>query len=224
MAAWTVYLNNCVDLPARPFCALPMGRVFDGQPPQCWDDLGDSFAFYRAPDTASVAGFGIRDLARFDVDAKTLPEIWTGPRFTAPLLGLVEVSAAEIILAARSHFGGRPSLNRFYFELAMASEGEDALTAWTSCLECGDSMAHFALGYTLYELGRFQPAYGHLRYYIEIAPHNPWNWCWLGKAAAAIGETAEACNAYERAIELTMAGGDETDAPELLDQIAGAAD
>ena len=32
-------------------------------------------------------------------------------------------------------------------------------------------MAHFGLGYTLYDLGRFQEAYRHLRHYTEIAPH-----------------------------------------------------
>ncbi len=31
-------------------------------------------------------------------------------------------------------------------------------------------MAHFALGYTLYELGRYHEAYRHLRYYAQIAP------------------------------------------------------
>src|SRR4051794_27232828 len=47
-------------------------------------------------------------------------------------------------------------------------------------------MAHFALGYTLYELGRFKEAYRHLRYYTEISPQGAWNWCWLGKAAQAV--------------------------------------
>ena len=67
-------------------------------------------------------------------------------------------------------------------------------------------MAHFALGYTLYELGRFRESYAHLRHYAELAPLGSWNWCWLGKAAAAIGETAEAERAYRRAIELTKRG------------------
>lgn len=49
-------------------------------------------------------------------------------------------------------------------------------------------MAHFALGYTLYELERYHEAYRHLRYYAQIAPAAPWNWCWFGKAAAAVGE------------------------------------
>ena len=80
-------------------------------------------------------------------------------------------------------------------------------------------MAHFALGYTLYEEGRPHEAYRHLRYYVGIAPAQPWNHVWLGKAAAAIGELDEARAAYERAIELTADGGMETDAPSLLAEL-----
>jgi Flp pilus assembly protein TadD len=81
-------------------------------------------------------------------------------------------------------------------------------------------MAHFGLGYTLYELGRFPEAYRHLRHYTEIAPCGGWNWCWLGRAAEAIGETGEARNAYERALALEDAGHEETDAAELLDALS----
>ena len=80
-------------------------------------------------------------------------------------------------------------------------------------------MAHFGLGYTLYDLGRFKEAYRHLRRYTEISPCGGWNWCWLGKAAEAVGETAEARAAYERAIELESSGDQESDASELLEQL-----
>ena len=79
-------------------------------------------------------------------------------------------------------------------------------------------MAHFALGYTLYDLGRYHEAYRHLRYYAQIAPAHPWNWCWFGRAAAGIGELGEARSAYERAIELGD-GEDETDATDLLGEL-----
>ena len=84
-------------------------------------------------------------------------------------------------------------------------------------------MAHFGLGYTLYDLGRPQEAYRHLRHYTEIAPCGSWNWCWLGKAAEALGETSEARTAYERALELEDEGGEETDAAELLGRLADRA-
>ena len=80
-------------------------------------------------------------------------------------------------------------------------------------------MAHFAIGYTLYELERFHEAYAHLRHYVDLAPHSSWNWCWLGKAAAAIGETSEAEEAYQRALEITARGGQKTDAGELLEAL-----
>jgi (p)ppGpp synthase/HD superfamily hydrolase len=53
---------------------------------------------------------------------------------------------------------------------------------------------------------------------MQIASAAPWNCCWFGKAAAAIGELGEARSAYERAIELS-GDADETDAPELLRQL-----
>lgn len=74
-------------------------------------------------------------------------------------------------------------------------------------------MAHHALGYTLYDLGRYHEAYRHLKAYTEIVPADGWAWRWLGKASEAIGEREEARSAYEKAIALD---GDETDAPELL--------
>ena len=86
--------------------------------------------------------------------------------------------------------------------VAEIAEGEAALADWLDCLEAGDCMAHFALGYTLYDLGRYHEAYRHLRYYAELAPAGPWNWCWYGKAAEAIGEYGEAQTAYRRAIAI----------------------
>ncbi len=46
----------------------------------------------------------------------------------------------------------------------------------------GNLKAHFALGYTLSEQGRFQEAYRHLRLYTELAPHNAWAWNWFGQS------------------------------------------
>ena len=81
-------------------------------------------------------------------------------------------------------------------------------------------MAHFAIGYTLFELERYREAYpSPAPLQRARSPHSSWNWCWLGKAAAAIGETNEALRAYARAIELTDEGGDETDAVELIAEL-----
>ena len=81
-------------------------------------------------------------------------------------------------------------------------------------------MAHFGLGCTLYKLGRFREAYRHLRYYATIAPAHPWNLCWYGKAAEAIGERAEASIAYERTIALDDSGDAAVEARERLMDLA----
>ncbi len=128
------------------------------------------------------------------------------------------------MLAARTLFAGEQSVNRKFFSTATQRSGELALNNWRCCLEAGDSMAHFALGYTLYDLGRYHEAYRHLRYYAQIAPASAWNWCWLGKAAEAIGEVGEARAAYERACEIEVADredAEETDAAELLVGLVG---
>ncbi len=77
-------------------------------------------------------------------------------------------------------------------------------------------MAHYGLGYTLYELGDFRGAYRHLRAYTEITPDNAWARSWLGRTCIALGERDEARSALQKAIVLAEEGGDETDAPELL--------
>ena len=75
---------------------------------------------------------------------------------------------------------------------------------------------HFGLGYTLHDLGRHRTAYGHLRRYTELAPHNSWAWLWLGRSAEAVGELDEARAAYRRAIRREREGSFRTDAPERL--------
>jgi hypothetical protein len=52
--------------------------------------------------------------------------------------------------------------------------------------------------------------------YAELVPEKAWAWCWLGKACEALGDPAEAAQAYERAIALEDAGSFQTDAPQLL--------
>lgn len=94
---------------------------------------------------------------------------------------------------------------------------DEAVVQWLVCLQAGDTMAHFGLGCALYDLGRHHEAYGHLRHYTEIAPACAWNWCWYGRAAEAIGETAEAIQAYREALRLEGIDGSEIDAAARLE-------
>ena len=196
--------------------ALEFGRVDDGQPPDSWESVNDSLGFLHEKPGGDVLGFKVLGFSSLDPEDEELALIWGDPRFDVPVLGLRSASAGEIVLAARPLFGEESTINRQHIDAATSAKGEEALRLWLACLQAGDSMAHFGLGYTLYELGRFQEAYRHLRHYTEISPNGPWNWCWLGKAAAAIGELEEAQAAFGRAIELEADSGEETDAPELL--------
>jgi tetratricopeptide (TPR) repeat protein len=125
--------------------------------------------------------------------------LFRGPRFDVPLLGLSQASAGEIVLAVRARYDDRSTVNRTLFSAAIAAEPGDDERLWRECLEAGDSMAHYALGYVLLGQDRARDAYGHLRVYTELAPANAWAWQWLGRACEALGEHAEARTAYERA-------------------------
>ena len=152
MANPSLFINR--DPSVGFLSALEFGRVSDGQRPSCWRPLDENFAYFVPERARRPRGFHVIDLDEFDPWASEVEEIWSGPRFAAPLLGLTDASAGEVILAARAHFGDEPSINRVYFDAAMQLKGEEALEMWRCCLESGDSMAHFALGYTLYDLGQ----------------------------------------------------------------------
>ena len=209
-----LYINHAPELDW--LIALEFGRVDDAQP-ENWRGVSDQLGFLYESPGGRCLGFKVLSFSSFDPSAEEADEVWSGPTFDVPLVGLTSVSAGEIVLATRALLGDQPTINRVYFnDAAGAQSPDEALALWSCCLEAGDSMAHFGLGYTLYERKRYPEAYRHLRHYTEIAPCGAWNWCWLGMAAEAVGEQAEARQAYERAIELEAGGGDETDAAERL--------
>ncbi len=216
-----LYLNHVVELDR--LMALEYGRVYDGQPSANWRSVGERFGFLRDDTDGPIVGFGVNGFSSFDVEEPAVAQIWSEARFDVPVLGLAGASAAEIILAARPLLGDHGTVNRHFFSAAVDVQGEDpeaALSFWFSCLQAGDSMAHFGLAYTPYELGRYREAYRHLRYYAQIAPAAPWNWCWLGRAAQGIGELSEARSGYQCAIDLSDKPG-ATDAPGLLRRLGG---
>lgn len=215
-----LYINHIAEFDW--LIALEFGCVDDSQPPENWRGVSNGFGYLYDASEGRALGFKVVGFSEFEAESPDVEEIWGEPLFDVPLLGLAGVSAGEIVLATRALVGDEATINRAYFSEAISTEDpQEALPLWLACLESGDSMAHYALGYTLYALGRFSEAYRHLRHYTEIAPHGSWTWCWLGKAAEAVGERDEAIAAYERAIELEADGGEESDATELLRDLVG---
>lgn len=192
------------------FSAMEFGRVDDGQPAERWVGVGEHVGLLHDEPDGRCVGFAIKDVGDYNPDDPANAELWDGPRFDVPSLGLTDVPPNAVFVAARALFGSGRTMNRHLFSQAVGTNGEQALELWMRCLQAGDSMAHFALGYTLFELGRIPEAYRHLRHYIEIAPGDAWNWTWFGKAAAALGELEEARDAFRRAIAID----DERDTPD----------
>jgi tetratricopeptide (TPR) repeat protein len=171
------------------------------------------------PEQGPVLGFEIWDVSEFELPDED-PEVWDGPRFTVPRLGLVGASAGEIVLAVRAQFGDDPTADALHFHTAIAAPSPaDAVPHWELALDAGDMRAHFGLGYTLVETGRPDRGYAHLRRYTELAPANSWAWCWLGRCCEALGRDSEAATAYERAVAVEELCGMDTDADERLQRL-----
>jgi tetratricopeptide (TPR) repeat protein len=200
--------------------AIEFGFTDDGQPAEHWHAVSEQIAYlYDAPENGRCIGVAVRNFSEYDTHSDD--DIWGDPHFDVPALGLRNASAGEIILAAGTFLKGESTVNRYLFDQAVSASRRPrkAVARWRYCLQTGDVMAHYGLGYTLYDLGRYHEAYRHLRAYTEIAPTNPWAWCWFGKAAEALGELDEAIAAYNRALQLEEDRDDETEAAELLDEL-----
>lgn len=199
--------------------ALEYGRVDEGQPETAWRAIDEHFSFLYDGD--DCVGFKLTGLREFDLESKSHEALWSGPRFDAPALALSNCTTAEVILAARVHFDGRSSINRLYFNAAIDAEGTSGeLSDWLCCVESGDSMAHYGLGIALHDVGEFNRAYTHLRFYASIALREPWAQYWLARAALAIGEVAEAGAAARKSQALATDPHLQKAVGSLLDQLA----
>lgn len=208
-----LYLNVVASLDW--LVALEFGRVDEGQGGDAWEVLAPHCGLLM--DGGRAVGFKVLDYSTYDPHAQEHEDAWGGPRFHVPQLGLPDATANEIVLATKALYGDGDSINRTYFRAAVNEAEEEALALWLACLQAGDSMAHFALGYTLLDLGRTHEAYRHLRYYTDIAPGIAWSWVYRGRAAAELGLLEEARRSYETALELDDEG--ETDVQDLLDEL-----
>ena len=197
--------------------AIEYGQVIDGRPSSQLVDVTPDVRYVLRTDDGPICGFAVHGYAGVDLDAI---KAFDGPRFRLPLLGLDEATLGEVVLAARGRFEvSTADVCFFTLALQCAEEDEDLEAAaghWLSCAEAGDMRGLFGLGYTLFDLGRDREAYGHLRHYTELAPHNSWAWLWRGRAAEALGELDEAATAYRTAIRRQREGSFRTDAAKRL--------
>ena len=209
------------DARADVLFALLPGVVIDGHPEDATEDLLEGFALFRREAGGPIVGFAVDEAFGWDVLGNDEPWLWDRAfaAFAVPTLGLEPATIGEIVLAAQAALtGSTPDVVFFEMAVERGSRGdwEEAEDLWRMCLAAGDLKAHFGLGYTLVELGRPREAFGHLVTYTRITPRLAWGWAWRGRAAAAMGEVAEARRCFLRALELEAEEGEETDAAEQL--------
>lgn len=195
-----VFISNIPD--HDWLIALEFGCVDEGQAPERWAGVTEHFGYLKDEDGRTL-GFKALEASKLDLSSPEYESIWHGPQFCAPTLALERASAAEVIVAARVFYAGRPSLNRYFFSAAIDAETRrDEIGEWIACVESGDCMAHYGLGIALMESGDHQLAYKHLRYYATIAPCEAWAQYWYARAACAIDLPIEARSALARATAL----------------------
>jgi tetratricopeptide (TPR) repeat protein len=222
----TIPLHLSLDPWWDALTLIAYGRCDDGLPPEqtpeCDEDERLEYLL-AAPLEGPVIGFRLQQ--PWDVNPESLEsdEVWDGPRFDVPVLGLTRATIGEILLAVRARYEpGEATDDALQFHAAIeAGDPKEAAPLFKCALEAGDMKAMFGLGYTLLDLGRADEAYQYLRRYTELVPQNSWAWCWLGQACEARGEMGEARQAYERAVELeeNEDGSFETDAGERLQML-----
>jgi len=213
-----LYLSH--DAEYHWLTAIEFGETDDLQPADRWEGVSDSFGWLLREPGGTPMGFVIKDFSAFDAEDVHVASIWEEPRFYVPALGLHNATAGEIALAADAFLDGQSTLNRRLFHDAIAAaDSPVAVDLWRECLQAGDLMAHYGIGYTYFGLGRHRETYRHLRAYAELVPSNSWAWCWTGRAAHAMGNVGDAEIAYQNALDAEEAGSDETDAEALLEAL-----
>src|SRR4051794_7805616 len=105
----TLYLSR--DIAEDWLSAYKFGTVDDGN----WMGLSEQVGFLMASPFGPVIGFCVKDFTEGDLDDEDHEPMWNGPRFDVPVLGLREVSAAEVCLAAQAYLDDEPTVNRAFF-------------------------------------------------------------------------------------------------------------
>ena len=201
------------DRTDRLLC-LEYGRVDDGMHPDAIEEVCEDFGLIHDEPDGRPVGFMVNDFVLFEADAEH--DLWDGPRFDCPALGLREATVGVICAAASVYVDGSTIDRILFWNAVSENDAEEAVEDWRCVIEVGDLKGHFGIGYTLFELGRFTEAYMHLRTYTDIAPYCAWGWNWRGQAALATGDVDQARTCFERTLEVEQVEHTETDAEERL--------
>jgi tetratricopeptide (TPR) repeat protein len=200
---------------------VEFGVVWDGQPASHVRVLGEDERIGFLLDGDRTLGVAVHE--PFDIDAAANPALWGEPRFVVPALGPEALSVGEILLLVQARYTcDEPTNDALHFKAALGAQDDNpelALSMFKLAIEAGDLKGHYGAGYVLLSQGHAREAAEHLGIYTRLTPYNAWAWCWLGRAQAALGETAAARASYERAIAAEEAGSFETDAAELLERL-----
>lgn len=199
------------------------GRALDGFLPSQVRPVSDAVRWINDAGRDEPIGLQLVHGVDLDLDDPAYDPLWDTSPHDAPALGLRGVSIGHILAVALMQLDPTERTpDRLRFSAAVACQDEDwelALEHWCDCLEQGDQMAHFAIGYSLMELERPAQAKEPLRRYTRLEPNNAFSWLWLGHACWALGDFEGAEYAYTAAVSRTALGSFDTDAPDLLDRV-----
>lgn len=193
------------------------GYVVDGLEPERQVEICDGVGLILDPDGAECKGFVFDNLSTFDFEAAENAVVWTGPRFDVPALGVEQGTIGLVAATARLVLGELRTPDRVLFDAATRAHGyAEALPLWEACLDEGNELARYALGYSLLALSRPREAHEQLKRYSALVRRNAWAWCYLGQACEQLEDWEGAEYAYRQSLEATAAGSFDTDADERL--------
>jgi hypothetical protein len=161
---------------------------------------------------------GVSVLGLSVIDVEKSPELWGGPRFDVPILGLRAAGVGEMILAARALFRGRSSVSQAFVLEAAEATGEEAVEIWRCCHEAGDMRRTTgSAGLCTRSATTVRPTD-----ICATTPSSRRSWWGYGRTAQALGLEGEARGAYRRAVDLEDAGGPVTGARARLAELEEA--
>ncbi|MGO9753824.1 MAG: ADP-ribosylglycohydrolase family protein [Solirubrobacteraceae bacterium] len=196
---------------------LERGYVDDGLERERKLEICEHVSLILDLDRRRCVGFIFGKLSDFDFEAPASSVVWSGPRFDVPALGVEQGTVGLVAATARLVLGELRTPDRVLFDAAVRTEDSiEALTLWEACLDEGNELARYALGYTLLALGRAREAHEQLKRYSSRVRRNAWAWCYLGQACEQLEDSEGAEYAYRQALESTDAGSFDTDADERL--------